>query len=204
MGLEDQANFIADLDEANPLSTDLRRQGDDHLRLIKRVLKNTFPNMSAQTLVGPTELDYVQNVTSDIQEQLDAKLEEATLDLSSYAKFDVAQTFTKNQKIAIKDHGIVGGTGASLIIDCDLSDTHKITIGGSLVMSFSNLSNGQNITLKLVHQANGNTAGIILPSQLHFAYGADPVLSNQNGQYDIIAGKVIDGFLVCGFLGNLS
>lgn len=43
MGLE-SATYIDDLDSSNPTSSDQRKQGDDHLRLIKSVLKNTFPN----------------------------------------------------------------------------------------------------------------------------------------------------------------
>src|SRR5215470_3922518 len=42
MSLE-AATYIADLDQSNPTPTDLKSQGDDHLRLIKSVLKNTFP-----------------------------------------------------------------------------------------------------------------------------------------------------------------
>jgi hypothetical protein len=42
MGLE-SATYIDDLDPANPISSDKRKQGDDHLRLIKDVLQNTFP-----------------------------------------------------------------------------------------------------------------------------------------------------------------
>lgn len=45
MGLE-AATYINDLVITNPLSSDLRRQGDDHLRLIKTVLKTTLPNAS--------------------------------------------------------------------------------------------------------------------------------------------------------------
>lgn len=43
MGLE-AATYVNDLTATNPLSTDKRKQGDDHLRLIKSVLKATFPN----------------------------------------------------------------------------------------------------------------------------------------------------------------
>lgn len=42
MGLE-TAEFIDGLITTNPLSTDLKTQGDDHMRLIKLVLQNTFP-----------------------------------------------------------------------------------------------------------------------------------------------------------------
>lgn len=45
MGLE-SASYVNDLNTANPTATDLRAQGDDHLRLLKSVLKTTFPNSS--------------------------------------------------------------------------------------------------------------------------------------------------------------
>lgn len=41
MGVE-SATYVNDFDTSLPDSTDLRAQGDDHLRLIKNVLKNTF------------------------------------------------------------------------------------------------------------------------------------------------------------------
>lgn len=43
MGLE-TATYINDLDATNPVSSDKKKQGDDHLRLIKLVLKQTIPN----------------------------------------------------------------------------------------------------------------------------------------------------------------
>jgi len=43
MGLE-TATFVADLVDTNPLTTDKKRQGDDHLRLLKEVLQATLPN----------------------------------------------------------------------------------------------------------------------------------------------------------------
>jgi len=43
MGLE-SASFISSLVSTNPIQTDLKRQGDDHLRLLKAVLQGTFPN----------------------------------------------------------------------------------------------------------------------------------------------------------------
>lgn len=43
MGLE-TGTWISDLVPTNPAASDLRSQGDDHLRLIKSVEQNTFPN----------------------------------------------------------------------------------------------------------------------------------------------------------------
>lgn len=45
MGIE-AATWISDLVPANPASSDLRSQGDDHIRLEKQVLQNTFPAAS--------------------------------------------------------------------------------------------------------------------------------------------------------------
>src|SRR5262245_57668569 len=38
------ATYISDFDPTLPTSTDLRSEGDNHIRLEKQVLKNTFPN----------------------------------------------------------------------------------------------------------------------------------------------------------------
>src|SRR3972149_2277672 len=44
MGLE-AATFLEDFVTTNPPGGDQKAQGDDHLRLIKVVLKNTFPGL---------------------------------------------------------------------------------------------------------------------------------------------------------------
>lgn len=56
MGLE-VANFISDLNVAWPKGTDKRREGDDHIRLVKKTLTNTLPNLDAETTVTPTQLN---------------------------------------------------------------------------------------------------------------------------------------------------
>lgn len=71
MGLE-IANFISQLDPANPDPTDLVSQGDDHIRMVKEVLQNNFPNLSAAAITPTTdEFNYLDGVTSSIQTQLD-------------------------------------------------------------------------------------------------------------------------------------
>lgn len=71
MGLE-TASFISQLDPANPDPTDLVSQGDDHIRMVKEVLQNNFPNLSAAAITPTTnEFNYLDGVTSSIQTQLD-------------------------------------------------------------------------------------------------------------------------------------
>lgn len=72
MGLE-SATYISDLVATNPAAGDNRSEGDDHLRLVKSVLKASFPNLTGAVSPTQTELNYVDGVTSAIQTQIDAK-----------------------------------------------------------------------------------------------------------------------------------
>lgn len=56
MGLE-SATYINGLVDTNPTTTDNANQGDNHLRLIKSVLKNTFPNLTGAVTVSQTVLN---------------------------------------------------------------------------------------------------------------------------------------------------
>ena len=44
------ASYISDLVASNPASSDPLSNADDHMRLIKLALKNTFPNFTAAAL----------------------------------------------------------------------------------------------------------------------------------------------------------
>jgi microcystin-dependent protein len=56
MGLE-APTYISDLVEAWPLGSDKIRQGDDHLRAIKKALKTTFPNLNGPVNLTPAALN---------------------------------------------------------------------------------------------------------------------------------------------------
>ena len=57
MGLE-TGTYISDLVATNPVSSDPKSQGDDHLRLIKSTVKTTFPNVT--NAVTPTHTDSIR------------------------------------------------------------------------------------------------------------------------------------------------
>lgn len=67
------ATYISSLNISNPTYNDNVDKADDHIRLIKSTLKNTFPNVSGAVLPTHTELNFVDGVTSAIQTQLDGK-----------------------------------------------------------------------------------------------------------------------------------
>ncbi len=68
----ESATYINTLNATYPAGTDAKSEGDDHLRLIKSVLKATFPNVAGAVAPTHTELNYVDGVTSAIQTQLDS------------------------------------------------------------------------------------------------------------------------------------
>jgi len=63
------ATYIANLNAANPTSTDPKSQGDDHLRMIKSVLQNSFAGLPGMVIVtgseaqGATVNDYVITIS---------------------------------------------------------------------------------------------------------------------------------------------
>jgi hypothetical protein len=71
MGVE-SASFISQLDELAPLGSETIAEGDDHLRLIKLVVKNSFPSVSGAVTATHTELNHMDGVTSNVQSQLNA------------------------------------------------------------------------------------------------------------------------------------
>lgn len=71
MGLE-TGTYINSLNAANPLGTDAKSAGDDHIRLLKATIKATFPNITGAVTPTQVELNHVAGVTSAIQSQLNA------------------------------------------------------------------------------------------------------------------------------------
>ena len=57
MTVETNANFISDFNKAYPRNRDLIKEGDDHIRLVKSVLQNTFPGMDKALIPGSDKLN---------------------------------------------------------------------------------------------------------------------------------------------------
>lgn len=63
MSLETGA-YISDLNDSNPTSGDPKSQGDDQIRLVKRILKITFPAFTGVMPIAHDQIaskDYVNN-----------------------------------------------------------------------------------------------------------------------------------------------
>lgn len=70
----ESADYISDLDPANPKGTDQRTTADDHARLIKKVIKQSFPNVSSEVSASAGVLNYMVGATSNVQSQINAEI----------------------------------------------------------------------------------------------------------------------------------
>ncbi|MEY4429858.1 MAG: hypothetical protein RLZZ182_2547, partial [Pseudomonadota bacterium] len=111
MALE-TGTYISDLVATNPTATDLRSEGDNHLRLIKSTIKATWPNVSGAVTPTHTVLNYMVGVTSAVQTQLDAKLATATHTTLAKGQPRLLQTQTLS---AQGQADFVNGTGGCVI-----------------------------------------------------------------------------------------
>jgi uncharacterized protein YwbE len=69
----ESATYVSGLNSSNPVSGDGVSAGDDHIRLVKQTLANSFPAVSGAVTASHTELNHTDGVTSNIQTQLNAK-----------------------------------------------------------------------------------------------------------------------------------
>lgn len=60
----ESATYVSSLDNANPSGTDFKYEGDDHVRLIKSTLLNSFPNITGAITATHTELNLLDGKTS--------------------------------------------------------------------------------------------------------------------------------------------
>jgi len=59
---------ISDLEQTNPVSTDGLGQADDHIRLIKKTILNTFPNITGPVLATQDELNLIDGISATTTE----------------------------------------------------------------------------------------------------------------------------------------
>jgi len=154
MGLEVASN-IAELDQSWPLPGDPLNRGDDHLRLLKTMLKAQFPGANDNGFDKPItatedELNFLAGVTSNINDQLTDHEARITANETALAEliepgtvmafFQAAAPtgWTQDTTASLNDsmmrivNGVGGGTGGtdSAILN-DKIPTHNHTASGS-------------------------------------------------------------------------
>ena len=139
MGLE-QATFINGLVTTNPTATDSVAQADDHIRLIKTAIRNTFPGVTNALTVTHDELNVLDANTSP-----------------------TASTLTNQWRMIVND-----GTDMKQIDMTDLKTylTNNLPITSSMIadgtIQEADLADGSVSQAKLAPDAQGVPSGAIM------------------------------------------
>lgn len=62
--------YIDDLNASYPAGTDQKKEGDNHIRGIKKILLNTFPNIDGPVSVTDSELDTLDGMVDDVADAI--------------------------------------------------------------------------------------------------------------------------------------
>lgn len=131
MGLETVAH-IDDLDATNPLGTDSRSKGDDHIRNIKLALTTDLPNISGAMTATHTELNVLDGVTAGTVTASKGVV------VDSSSKVDVwnVDNITINGNSVTSTSGdlqLAAFSGTNLTLQDDADNTKEVTLDMSTV-----------------------------------------------------------------------
>lgn len=150
MGLEDMTGtdkFINDFVNTNPVgATDPKSQGDDHLRGIKNVLINTFPNITGAVTATHTELSLLEGETAIT----DANTADAIVKRDSNGDFS-ANDITANEVTA----DLIGNATSAGSGDVDLAPGGDFTAG---TVRWWKVGNMVTVTVEGLTWASASTA----------------------------------------------
>lgn len=180
MALE-SASWITQLVATNPASTDKIGQGDDHLRMVKTVLKNSFPGTSTQPVIPDPSGNSNKLLTND------------GTDNSWVSTVQDLQINTSSLKDYAENVNAIGSIGGGTQdIDLDLGNVVTATVDTSATtFTFSNpagASKSSSFTLFLV---NGGSQTVTWPASVKWPSGVAPSLTESGT--DIIGFTTVDG-----------
>lgn len=131
-------NYISDLDETQPTRDNMVDEGDDHLRVVKHGLKETFPNINKAVTVTAKAINAL--VSNIIINTTDIDLKgNALVGVVSKNDPDAIQPLSYNDSRYIKPGDVIGGSlfftttrsgSTALVVNANTLTTNKIRIVG--------------------------------------------------------------------------
>jgi hypothetical protein len=191
MSLEDLTGsnkFIDDLINTNPVgATDGKSEGDDHLRGIKNVLLNTFPNLTGIVTASQTQLNYTAISTPGVQEASKAIVVDANI----------------NQGVAKVTELHIGATGneTQVTSSSDELNYNDLTTGpgtqeaSKAVVADSNVNTGVSKVTELYVGVSGSEVQMVPEASANA-----PVIRDSNG--DFAANKITANEITADLIGN--
>ena len=169
----ESATYVNQLNETLPTNTDPISEGDNHLRLIKQVLKNTFPNIGGQVTLSDSDLNNAAIRAAALTSGALVKADASGKLTSSYAEADVprrnqAETITGGWTFdtggtRFRDQGAAAGPVVEIVGDDQALwalEIKNATYGGN-GLGLQQQDAGD-FVLQLRDSTNANTASLTL------------------------------------------
>jgi hypothetical protein len=154
MGIE-SATSIATLDASWPLVGDKRSEGDDHLRLIKNVLKLMFPGAGGVGFATPITAKEV-----DLNAVFTTGVKAAFYLAAAPTGWTIANPGTNYTLVSAAIGGTVTAGNGNIVTGCTLVPDHVHTQQGTFVSGLSTQS------LSHSHAINGGTVQTVFDASL--------------------------------------
>jgi len=123
MGLE-TGTYIDSLNTSNPGATDSVAQGDDHIRLIKSTIKNSFPNITGAMTATHTELNLLDGCTANTTEL-------NYVDVATLGTAEASKALTVDASLDVTGIRNITATGALSV--------GSGTLGGNTIATLANI-----------------------------------------------------------------
>ena len=189
MGLE-TGDYISELVDTNPVVGDPVGQGDDHLRLIKKVLKTQFSGLAGTTAIASSEAELNYNNIATLGTVEASKV--VTTDGSSVTNF-VDKVI---QRPEIKDYSETkDALTPAATVDIDLADGNVFTITADqdTTFTFSNPSpTGKSCAFTLIWTQDSSDRTATWPASVDWAAATAPTLTSGSGKIDVFTFFTLD------------
>jgi hypothetical protein len=162
------ATYIADLN-----GTDAKSEGDDHLRLIKSVLKASFPNVDGAVTATDTTLNTANLPLAGGTMAGDVDFNNNDLGGLKTATFDAEYN--------------AGNGGSAITIDWNNGHKQKVTLTANLAVSFTAPPGPTSgLILKIIQAAAGSFT-VSWPAAVEWPASSAPTMTSSGSRHDLYA-----------------
>ena len=157
------------------------------------------PNLSTLTIGGTAvtataaELNYVDGVTSNIQTQLDAKIE--SVDISTYTG-DVDITGEITADSYNESYAAVTSSSNATTVDCEAGNTFMHTLTENTTFTFSNppaSGTAYTMTVEIIQDASATGYTVTWPTSVDWPSATAPTLTATASAVDVFVFTTRDG-----------
>ena len=154
MALE-SVTHLDDLEVANPLGTDPRSEGDNHIRNVKKALKTDFPNINGVVTATPANLNLTAGLTAGTVAASSLVLVDASKKVNEW----LVDNLTINGNSITAGTGVVNivpASGSAIVLDGTVNVDAGVITGATSITSTAFVG-----TLSTAAQANITSVGTL-------------------------------------------